>query len=405
MALIRNGLWADDSFIRIAADEALPETGDVALPLDRFIALGNEVAGFKGRIALILPNSADPEKQEIAWTGLAAAFLHFPKIGDGRAYSQARTLRVRLGFKGEIRATGATVRDQYGHMIRLGINAVEVPEGVALEDWTRNETFFSGVFQPSADGKVTVFERRQRKIAVDPSLGDPLADGALRDRLSRLPAESLLAHLIGGPFKGRIALVSSFGTEAAVLLHMISRIDPATPIVFLDTGKLFPETLRYRDLLIAHLGLTQVQSITPDAAKIEEEDADGMLFSRNPDRCCFIRKVEPLARALKPYDAWINGRKRFQGGAREGAGVLEDEAGKLKITPLAHWTEGEIDAYFARHGLPPHPLQDEGFLSVGCMPCTGRASAEEGRRSGRWRGQDKTECGIHNRLAVVLGAE
>ena len=194
---------------------------------------------------------------------------------------------------------------------------------------------------------------------------------------------------------GKVALVSSFGTESAVLLHMISRIRPDLPILFLDTGKLFGETKRYRDQLVKLLGLTDVRSITPDPVRIKDLDAKGVLWSQNPNACCEIRKVEPLARAVAPFDAWFTGRKAFQAATRAKLPGLELTDGKFKVNPIVGWGKAEIDAYFERYDLPRHPLEADGYLSIGCMPCTSRVEAGEDARAGRWRGSEKVECGIH----------
>jgi phosphoadenosine phosphosulfate reductase len=216
------------------------------------------------------------------------------------------------------------------------------------------------------------------------------------EQLSRgASAQDLLRQAIHGAYRGHIALVSSFGTEAAALLHIVASIDRDTPVIFLDTQKLFPETLRYRDTLIERLGLTSVRTITPDAEAIANEDADGMLWQRDPDRCCALRKVAPLENALDGFDAWINGRKRSHGDTRSELPMVEIADGRLKLNPLAMWTADDIDAYFAAHDLPRHPLEANGFSSIGCMPCSAPTRAGEGRRAGRWRGLDKTECGIH----------
>lgn len=193
----------------------------------------------------------------------------------------------------------------------------------------------------------------------------------------------------------QLAVVSSFGTESAALLKVVADVDPAIPVVFLDTGWLFEETLAYRDTLIAALGLKDVRSITPLEETLTREDPDRDLWFSNPDACCRIRKVEPLARALKPFAAWINGRKRFQGGERAEIAVVEDDGARLKFNPFANVSRDDIKAIFARAKLPQHPLQASGFLSVGCMPCTSRAAEGEDERAGRWRGRAKTECGIH----------
>lgn len=215
------------------------------------------------------------------------------------------------------------------------------------------------------------------------------------------PAE-IVRGLIHTEFPDRIALVSSFGTESAVLLHMLSLANPATPVVFLDTGKLFGETKRYRDQLIDQLGLTGVDSVSPDPAAIAERDPGGVLWSKNPDVCCGIRKVEPLQRALKPYDAWFTGRKSFQAETRSSLSVFEAVDGRFKINPLADWMKADIDSYFEEYNLPRHPLEADGYLSIGCMPCTDKVKPGEDARAGRWRGADKTECGIHMPVGQVL---
>ena len=189
--------------------------------------------------------------------------------------------------------------------------------------------------------------------------------------------------------------MSSFGTESAALLKVMADVDPAIPVIFLDTGWLFEETLAYRDTLIAALGLKDVRSIRPSEDELKREDPNGELWLSDPDACCRIRKVEPLTRSLQPFDAWINGRKRFQGGARAAIAVVEQDGVRLKFNPFANATREDIAAIYARAELPQHPLQASGFLSVGCMPCTSRTVAGEDERAGRWRGLDKTECGIH----------
>ncbi|MDJ0949535.1 MAG: phosphoadenylyl-sulfate reductase [Alphaproteobacteria bacterium] len=227
----------------------------------------------------------------------------------------------------------------------------------------------------------------------------------LRQRYAGQDGLALLEGMIKHEFPGRIALVSSFGTEAAVLLALAAEVDPALPIIFLDTGKHFGETLRYRDQLTQQLGLTDVRSVGPDPLGVRREDQDGMLWSRDPDACCFLRKVLPLRRALEGFDAWITGRKQYQGGLRRDLSTLEAEDGGIKVNPLAKWTADRIETEFAARGLPRHPLEADGFLSIGCMPCTDRVAPGEtqDRRAGRWAGRDKTECGIHAPLAAASG--
>jgi phosphoadenosine phosphosulfate reductase len=216
-------------------------------------------------------------------------------------------------------------------------------------------------------------------------------DRALRDAA---PAE-VIATALKTVGREHLALVSSFGTESAALLKVMADVDPAISVIFLDTGWLFEETLAYRDTLIATLGLTDVRSIKPLDEVLSREDPDRELWFSDPDACCRIRKVEPLARALKPFGAWINGRKRFQGGLRAAIPVVEDDGVRLKFNPFANVSREQIQAIYASASLPPHPLAAIGYLSVGCMPCTSRTSPDEDARAGRWRGRPKTECGIH----------
>jgi phosphoadenosine phosphosulfate reductase len=231
-------------------------------------------------------------------------------------------------------------------------------------------------------------------------------DLRLLDQVSRAAsAPDFLRLAIRGAYRDRIALVSSFGTEAAVLLHMVAGIDRDTPVIFLDTLKLFPETLRYRDALIARLGLRNVRTIRPDADTIAAEDADGLLWRRDPDRCCALRKVAPLDRALDGFEAWINGRKRSHGDARAHLPMVEVEGGRLKLNPLALWSAEDVETYFIANDLPRHPLEADGFSSIGCMPCSAPTRAGEGRRAGRWRGLDKTECGIHGLASMPARGE
>ncbi|MGO1117982.1 phosphoadenylyl-sulfate reductase [Rhodovibrionaceae bacterium A322] len=197
-------------------------------------------------------------------------------------------------------------------------------------------------------------------------------------------------------FQGRIALVSSFGAESAVLLHLVAQIDPKTPVVFLDTGRLFGETKRYRDQLVEHLGLRDVRSIQPSAGRLAELDKDEFLFTKNPDLCCQIRKVEPLEAALAGFDAWITGRKAFQTSDRARLPIVETAGSRVKINPLVGWSRVDLATYFETHDLPAHPLEADGFLSIGCMPCTDRVAPGADLRSGRWSGAAKTECGIHS---------
>lgn len=209
--------------------------------------------------------------------------------------------------------------------------------------------------------------------------------------------EVLLEDVIRTQYTGGVALVSSFGADSAVLLHMVAQIDPATPVLFLETGMLFPETLAYQQDLAARLGLTDLRLIRPEPEDLSTQDPDGTLHQDNPDGCCFIRKTLPLRAALAPFGAWITGRKRFQAATRANLERFEEDGqtGRLKVNPLADWDGARLVAYLDAHDLPRHPLVARGYPSIGCAPCTTPVRAGEDPRAGRWRGRGKDECGIH----------
>ena len=239
-------------------------------------------------------------------------------------------------------------------------------------------------------------EAARRIDAIDVGPAFTSADAtALDARFAGLPASDLLRALIDGDLAGRIAVVSSFGSESAVLLHLVAQFDPSVPVIFTDTGKMFSETLAYRNTLVARLRLTDVRTIHPDPTLLAARDPAGERHVYDPDGCCDLRKVGPLARALAPFDAWVSGRKSFQSGTRRALPRIEEDAGRLKINPLADWTKGDLDAWFADHDLPRHPLEAQGYPSIGCAPCTSQVRPGEDARAGRWRGFDKVECGIH----------
>ncbi len=208
-----------------------------------------------------------------------------------------------------------------------------------------------------------------------------------------LDGGALLRPMIETEFGGRIALASSMGIESAVMLSLVAEIDPATPIIFLQTGCLFPETLAYRDQLRDQLGLTNLRDIGPEDAGLEVATPGHALW--NTAACCHLRKVLPMARALSGFEAWITGRKRIHGDGRAELPLFEIDDGQIKINPLARWTEEMIATYYESRDLPRHPLEAEGYTSVGCAPCTRKPALGEGPRGGRWADSDKTECGIH----------
>jgi phosphoadenosine phosphosulfate reductase len=225
---------------------------------------------------------------------------------------------------------------------------------------------------------------------------ETLAEAARLDALyGHLPPAEIISRAVELFGRGDIAAVSSFGADSAVLLHMVAEIDRSLPIIFLDTGKHFGETLDYRDALAADLGLSDIRVITPEEAALNRDDPDGKLHLTNTDACCAIRKVEPMARGVEPFRAWFTGRKRFQAATRQALPVFEAVGTRIRINPLARWTTADLADYMKTHALRENPLVAYGYLSIGCFPCTSIVQPGEDARSGRWAGQAKTECGIH----------
>ncbi|MDE0694777.1 MAG: phosphoadenylyl-sulfate reductase [Boseongicola sp.] len=218
----------------------------------------------------------------------------------------------------------------------------------------------------------------------------------LNRRFVHHAAAEVLAHALHDPEMGSAALVSSFGAEAIALLHMVSVIDRTTPVLFLDTEMLFPETLDYQREVARRLRLTDVRVIRPDRDPLFRNDPGSDLHRRDPDACCQLRKTEPLQGALAGFDTWVTGRKRYHGGRRAALDFFEADDGTwIKVNPLAHWSTSDVQDYIGNNRLPRHPLVARGFPSIGCLPCTTRVAPGEDLRAGRWRGRDKDECGIH----------
>lgn len=239
-------------------------------------------------------------------------------------------------------------------------------------------------------------------LAEKTSPGGPglAANPALDEKVRRLNARfrhhagiDVMAHALSE--LGHVALVSSFGAESVVLLHMAALIDRATPVLFIDTEMLFTQTLVYQQEVTERLGLTGVSILRAGDARMRDARKD--LHRSDPEACCALRKSAPLNTALRPYDGWMTGRKRFQSGSRASLEFFEVEAGtdRIKVNPLAHWAPSDVAAYMDENRLPRHPLVAEGYPSIGCAPCTSKVVDGEDGRAGRWRGSDKTECGIH----------
>jgi phosphoadenylyl-sulfate reductase (thioredoxin) len=330
---------------------------------------------------------------------LAAIVVVFGGFRDGRGFSLGTLLRERANFGGDLRAAGAVIPDHAILLKRCGFASVELPLGASVEDWERSLAAFSAVYQSAADGETPLWSIRAKRAAATPvaAVAAPAPDlQATVDRLNRdlrhASAEEILAGAVAA-FPGRIAMLSSFGAEAAAGLHLLSRVDASTPVLFIDTDRHFAQTLTYRHALAAKLGLSNVRVLTPSNA--EAVDPKGDLWRTDADLCCAVRRVKPLREVAGDYDALITGRKRFHGGVRMRLKPFELLDGQVRVNPLANWTPGEVEAYFEANGLPRHPLVQGGYASIGCWPCTEPARSADDVRSGRWAGAEKVECGIH----------
>jgi len=353
--------------------------------------LSDWLGGNDGDITL-LPNDVDLDALAPRLSALKTILIDFPAFTDGRGFSIARQLRQTYGFEGALIATGPLIPDQYAFALQCGFSSVLVDrdtyERQTEADWATALNAFSATYQRGyahkATAETSVFDARLTGGVGSP---DPFSGLSAQDGLRR--AFDL--------FGDDIALVSSFGVDSGVLLHMAAEINPDVPVIFLDTGKHFRETLHYRDLLIERLGLTNVINLTPDVQELANEDSNGTLNVDNPDACCDLRKVRPLDRRILKYAARITGRKRYQTPDRANMPMFEagGEGEQAKLNPLAYWVAKDVTRYLRQHDIPPHPLLSLGYLSIGCQPCTTRVSEGEDPRAGRWRNAPKTECGIH----------
>ncbi|WP_396593489.1 phosphoadenylyl-sulfate reductase [Brevundimonas sp. R86498] len=344
-----------------------------------------------------LPVTTPLAEVEAAVAEATVLVLEFDAFRDGRGFSLAAVLRER-GWQGRLIAAGRLIPDQARHLRRSGFDAVVLAEGADREAWTRMDQAFSAAYQPAVDPLVPIW--RRRAAAASPETVVDRLNRQLRDG----DAETILRAALNPDLGRRPAVLSSFGAEAAVLLAAVARIDPSTPVIFLETGMHFLQTLDYRKTLTDRLGLTDVRLVTPDAADRSLLDPRDDLWQADPDACCELRKVRPLERALAGIDLLITGRKQYQTPERERLQPFEVFEGRIRVNPLHDWTPGRLQAAMDAGDLPRHPLSTEGYPSIGCWPCTRAVAANEESRSGRWAGAAKTECGIHlGRRAQAVG--
>ena len=403
MPLLKEGRAVEDSFLHLADDAPVPDGAPVVVSAERLRAEFAQLGSRTAPLGVAWPNDRKIIELAPYLDRLALVALSFPAFKDGRAYSQARVLRAQYGFRGELRATGEVLRDQFSFLVRSGFDALEVKKDSDAAMFAEVHARYSAFYQPSADGGPPVFQRRRAHHPTPP--GPAIADRDNVPRLNRvldgLPPADIIAEAIRTVPKGKLAVVSSFGIEAATLLKFVADVDRSLPVLFLDTGWLFAETLSYRDALVARLGLTDVRTLKPPEPALAAQDPRGDLWFNDSEACCRLRKVLPLAEALQPFDAWINGRKRFHGRERANLPIVEHDGRHLKFNPLVQIAPRELTALYRTFDLPEHPLKAAGFPSVGCLPCTSRTFPGEDIRAGRWRGRDKKECGIHALTATA----
>ena len=323
--------------------------------------------------------------------------LEFEAFRDGRGFSLGAILRER-GFTGRLIAAGKILPDQARHLRRSGFDAVELNPGADKATWERMDHAFDAAYQSAIDPVPTIWQRRAAARTALP----PKPDGDLHALAARLNAQvagqgagAILKAALDPALGLKAAAISSFGAEAAALLHLISEEKPDLPVVFLETGQHFFQTLQYRSQLTASLGLTDVRLVTPDAQEKADLDARDDLWKTDADACCDLRKTRPLARATVGFTALITGRKRHQASTRATLKPFEVLDGVLRVNPLADWSAEDVEEHLVAHALPRHPLVEQGYLSIGCHTCTRPVQEGEDARAGRWSGLDKTECGIH----------
>lgn len=345
-----------------------------------------------------LPVTTPLAEVEAAAQGTEALILEFDAFRDGRGFSLAAVLRER-GYRGRLIAEGRLIPDQARHLRRSGFDGVVLAAGADLDAWKRMDAAFSATYQPVEDVAVPIWRRRQSAKSTPEALVERLNRDA-----QNADAEAILRAALDPALGLRPAVLSSFGAEAAVLLSLVSRIDPATPVVFLDTGMHFLQTLAYRKALSERLGLTDVRLVTPDPVERADLDPGDDLWRADADACCDLRKVRPLERALAGIDAVVTGRKRHQTAERADLQPFELFDGRIRVNPLHDWSEERLQAWFDAEDLPRHPLSEQGYRSIGCWPCTQAVEAGQESRLGRWSGAAKTECGIHlGRRAIAAG--
>ncbi len=353
MPLIKDGIVTDDPYLRMLDEAPVPEGVPVLLPAARFLADAQDLADRPGKIGVIWPNNRDVAELAPWLDRLSLVALVFPSFKDGRAYSQARTLRERYRFRGELRATGDVLRDQFLFLHRVGFDAYRGEKAGRCACHAGGAASLQRLLSACrgrGGGRLVAPDEscpnqpqdRERVSPVTETITIQANAVELNRALAQATPQAVIEAAIRHVPQRRLAVVSSFGTESAVLLKFVADVDPSLPVLFLDTGWLFEETLDYRDELVHHLGLTDVRALTPQIDLLERRDPQRDLWMHDPESCCHIRKVRPLSDALGAFDGWMNGRKRFHGDLRADLKHVEPDGRLLKFNPLAALSHGGL---------------------------------------------------------------
>ena len=326
-----------------------------------------------------------------------AIAIPFAKFNDGRGFSVAHLLRSDHGFRGEVRATGHVIPDQALHLLRAGFDTANLKTTESLLHWRRSLSHYQGAYQKAARNPLM-----QRRLASQHIKGEQRA-ATLSDQLEKMPDLTERIRSIAGSTNGRLAFSTSLGEEDQAIIHAICDAGIDVDVFTLDTLRHFPETLETLQRTEQHYGI-RIRVVTPDPTDLEELiDRDGELGFRTSvnsrKACCMIRKVLPLNRALKGSAGWITGLRRGQSTERSDIAhaVWDTSLELIKTSPLADWTDTQLNDYIAANSIPVNPLHAKGFTSIGCEPCTRAVGPGEGPRAGRWwwENEDGKECGLH----------
>lgn len=350
--------------------------------------------------AATLPADAKPEVMTAAAATAGPVAIEFPKFSDGRGMSLARLMRDRHGYKGELRAVGHLIPDLAQFLLRSGFDTAEIADDASAATWNEVLNRIRHLYQPAYRSPFQL-RRDFRGEKGSGSLGGDAA--SLDARLAELGTLEARIEAIGQSIKGRIAFSTSLGLEDQAILHAIAETKAPIDVFTLDTGRLFPETLETLEASELRYGV-RIAIVAPDAKEVEQLVArDGIFGFRhsieNRVSCCEIRKVRPLARALKGAKGWVTGLRRDQSQVRDEVAFasLDETRGLTKVNPLADWSQDRVEAYLDANRVPVNPLHAKGFISIGCQPCTRAIQPGEHPRAGRWwwENEEKKECGLH----------